>query len=263
MAVIQPKYQESLNERGQAQYDLQEAVARETSMRQRLEARTTDLARVREEKGLADAALLDARATLSSSSIPEVAELQQLKDELNAAKSEMQRFQKKVTVAAGDMEYMRNNYQKASSAAAEMSSELQTLKALKETLERKASDNAVEIHRIQASSEIKQHLQHISELEREKAELERELEKKTEELKSMLNGRRATRGTSVPRSPRMGTMSPGQSSRPMARVLSGVGSRGTSPGPGGPEGQFRGPGMFGDALFAPVPGSNRWGNHLS
>jgi chromosome segregation ATPase len=238
-------------------------MTRETSLRQKLDARTADLAKLREGKAFADAALLDARATLSSSSIPEVSELQQLKDELNAAKSETQRFQKKVNIAAGDMEYMRNNYQKVSSTAAEMRTELDTLRTLNETLTRKASANAVEIHRIQASSEIKQHLQHISELEREKAELERELEKKTEELRSMLNGRRAMRGTSVPRSPRMGTMSPGQSTRPIARVLSGMGSRGTSPAPGGAEGQFRGPGTFGDALFAPIPGSNRWGNHLS
>jgi hypothetical protein len=187
-----------------------------------------------------------------------------LKDELNAARYEAERFQKKISIAAGDMEYMRNNYQKASSAAAEMRTELDALKTLNETLSRKASANAVEIHRIQASSEIKQDIQRISELEGENAELERELEKRTEELKSVLNGRRPTRGSSVPKSPRMGsTMSPGQSSRPMARVMGGVGSRGTSPGPGGAEGQFRGPATFGDALFAPMPGSNRWGNHLN
>ena len=84
-------------------------MARETSLRQKLDARTADLAKLREGKALADAALLDARATLSSSSIPEDSELQQLKDELNAAKSETQRFQKKVNIAAGDMEDRKSN----------------------------------------------------------------------------------------------------------------------------------------------------------
>lgn len=185
-----------------------------------------------------------------------------MKNELNAARIETEKFQRRVTSAQQDMEYLRDNYQKASSTVVEMRTELDSLKTLNETLSRKASANAVEIHRIQNSSEINQHLQRIDELEREKAEMERELEKKTEELKSLLNGRRAMRGASVPRSPRMGTMSPGQNSRPMARVLSGVNSRGNSPAPGGAEG-FRGAAAFGDALFPSMQAGNRWGNHLS
>ena len=232
-------------------------------MRQKLDASTAELAKVREEKALVDAELVTARTALSTSSIPEAAELQKLKDELSTAKIETEKANKKIANAAHEMEYVRGNYQKASSAAAEMCNELNELKVLNATLTRKASDSAVEIHRIQASSEIKQHLQRISGLEGEKAECERELEKKTEELRTLLNGRRTTRGTSVPRSPRMGTMSPGQNSRPMARVLSGVGSRGNSPAPSGGEGVFRGPGTFGDALFAPMGGVNRWGHHLS
>jgi chromosome segregation ATPase len=236
-------------------------MARETSMRQKLDARTAELAKVREEKALVDTELAAARTALSSSSIPEVAELQELKDELRAARLDVEKAQKKIGNAQNDMEYMRNNYQKASSAAAEMRNDLDELKSQNAVLSRKASDNAVEIHRIQSKNEIRQYLQIISELEVEKAEVERELEKKSEELRTLLNGRRPTRGTSVPRSPRMGTMSPGQTSRPMARVL-GVGSRGNSPAPGNESG-FRGPGTFGDALFAPPGAANRWGNHLS
>lgn len=259
---IVPKYQEALNERGQAAHEIQESMARETSMRQKLDARTSELAKVREEKALVDTELAAARIALSSSFIPEVAELQKLKDELRAANLDLEKSQKKIASAQNDMEYMRNNYQKASSAAAEMRNELDELKAQNVVLARKASDSAVEIHRIQHSMDIKEYLQLISALETEKAEVERELEKKSEELRTLLNGRRPTRGTSVPRSPRMGTMSPGQSSRPMARVFGGVGSRGNSPAPGGTESGFRGPGTFGDALY-PSGVANRWANHLS
>ena len=260
---MQPKYQEALNDRGQAAHDNQESMAREKRMSQKLEARTAELAKAREQKDLVDTELAAARATLLNSSIPEIAELQKLKDELSAARADMEKTQKKITNAQGDMEYMRNNYQKASSAAAEMRNELDELTTQNALLTRKASDNAVEIHRIQSSSEIKQYLEMISELQAEKAAVERELEKKSEELRSLQNGRRATRGTSMPRSPRMGTMSPGQSSRPMARVLGGVGSRGNSPAPGGSESEYRGPGTFGEALFTPSGPPNRWGNHLS
>jgi chromosome segregation ATPase len=235
-------------------------------MRQKLEARTNELAKLREEKAIVDAELTMARAALSSSSVPEVAEFQKLKDELNAAKLENDKLQRRIASAQNDMDFMRTNYQKASTSAAEMRNELEELKASNAILARKASDNAVEIHRIQASSEIKQLSQRISELEGEKAECERELEKKSDELRTLLNGRRTTRGTSMPpRSPRMGTMSPGQSGRPMARVLSGMktGSRGNSPAPGGAESGFRGPGTFGDVLFAPMGGINRFGSHLN
>jgi chromosome segregation ATPase len=263
LETILPKYQEALNDRAQAAHDIQESMVRETSMRQKLDTRTAELAKVREEKALVDAELAAARAALSSSSIPEVAELQKSKDDLRAAGLELERAKKKIVSAENDMEYMRNNYQKASSAAAEMRNELDKIKAENLILQRKASDNAVEIHRLQSDSQLKQYLQLISELEVEKTEVERELEKKSEELRTLLNGRRTTRGTSVPRSPRMGTMSPGQSTRPISRVLGGMGSRGNSPAPVGNESGFRGPGTFGDALFAPGGGPSRWGNHLS
>ena len=156
---------------------------------------------------------------------------------------------------------MRKNYQTASSAASEMRIELEDLKTLNESLSRKASANTVEIHRIQASSNTKEYMEMIEAAKREKAMLEWQLEKRNGELQGLLNGRRPTRGSSVPKSPRMGTMSPGQS-RPMSRVLGGAGSRGTSPAPGGVEGQFRGPVTFGEPLF-PSQASSRFGTHLS
>jgi len=89
----------------------------------------------------------------------------------------------------------------------------------------------------------------------------KELEKKSDEIKAFLNGRRPTRGTSVPRSPRMGTMSPNVRERPIARVFgSGVGSRGNSPAPGDAHTPHRG--TFGEALYADK-GSGRWGNPLT
>jgi hypothetical protein len=77
--------------------------------------------------------------------------------------------------------------------------------------------------------------------------LEAEPEKKDAELKAILNGRTATRGTSVPRSPRIGSaMSPGP--RPISNRVSN---------PGLVRGNFGGP------LFQQGPlGTARWGNHL-
>lgn len=161
-----------------------------------------------------------------------------------------------------EMDYMRGHYQTASSAAADARSEIDELKEENGVLARKASNNALEIHKIQSSEEIKQLMDRIDELQASNVEMDRELERKNEELRTLMNGRRSTRGTSVPRSPRMGTMSPNVRERPISRVLgSGVGSRGNSPAPGdGPP--FRGAFGFGDVLF-PEKGAARWGNHLS
>lgn len=236
---------------------MKESVSREKTLLQRLEVRITELNKLREEKSACDAELSAARIALVSSAIPEVAEFNRMKDEVQMVRGENERLNKRLGNMQNELEYMRTNYQRASSAAGEAVSELKEVKDELSAARRKASANALQIHQYQASSEIRQHISRIEELEAQKAEAERELEKKSEELKALLNGRRTTRGTSVPRSPRMGTMSPG--SRPMARVLS-VGSRGNSPAPGdGPP--YRGT-FHGDALFTTAPGSSRWGNHL-
>jgi chromosome segregation ATPase len=247
---IQPKYQEALNDRGRFEHEMMESASREKILQQRLDLRLLELTKLREERIASDAELSAARASLSSSAIPQVAEINQMAANAQTARQENERLQKRIANMQNELEYMRTNYQQASSAAGEAVSEL-------DDAQRKASDNARRIHEFQASSEIKQHLARIAELEAGKAEAERELDKKSDELRALLNGRRTTRGTSVPRSPRMGTMSPG--SRPMVRVLS-VGSRGTSPAPGdGPP--YRGT-FASEALFTAAPGSGRWGNHL-
>jgi uncharacterized protein YukE len=255
---MQPKYQEALNDRGRFEHEMNEAVSREKTLQQRLDLRVIEVNKLRDEKALGDTELFAARTALSNSTIPEVAELNRMKDEVKTVRDENERLQKRLGNMQNELEYMRANYQQASSAAGEAVSELSELKSQLALSQRQASENAVRIHEYQASSEIKQHLGRIEELEAAKTELEKELEKKSEELRAILNGRRTTtRGTSVPRSPRMGTMSP--SSRPMARVLS-VGSRGNSPAPGdGPP--YRGA-FTGEALFTTAPGSSRWGHHL-
>jgi Skp family chaperone for outer membrane proteins len=197
-----------------------------------------------------------------------------LKEELAKEKSEKERLQKRLTNMQGDLEYMRNNYQNSSTLAAEHASENQALQTELAELREKLKRDMVRIHEIQKSREVEEYRRKVKALKEENAEMERELEKRQDELKAMLNGRRATRGTSVPRSPRMGTggtMSPGP--RPMGRAMQNIGmamaggnggSRGNSPVPG-ELGGFRGTGAFvGEALFQDnrTPGGVRWGNHL-
>ena len=135
-----------------------------------------------------------------------------------------------------------------------------------EKLRVKASENSVKIHEIQRSNEIASHVGTIRQLRAEKIGLEKELEKKAAELSALMNGRRPTRGTSVPRSPRMGgaVPSPGPA-RAMGRVLQmggvgGNGSRGNSPASGDlAAGRAY---NFGEILYGQPPTGSRFGNHL-
>jgi len=277
IASIQPKYQEALNDRGQFEHEFNMSSLRQANLRKELENKEAELIKLREQKATLQAELTDARTALSSSSIPEIVEMGKLKEELVKEKSEKERLEKRLKNMQSDLEYMRNNYQNSSTLAAEHASENRALQTELDKLREKDKRDMVRIHEIQRSNEVKECLRRVQTLKDEKSELERELEKKQEELRAVMNGRRATRGTSVPRSPRMGTggtMSPGP--RSMGRAMQmgnigmamagGNGSRGNSPVPG-ELGGFRGTGAFvGEALFqdnrAPGGIGSRWGNHL-
>ncbi|KAE8441525.1 hypothetical protein EG329_004871 [Mollisiaceae sp. DMI_Dod_QoI] len=255
IANIQPKYQEALNDRGHFEYELTQTLTREAETRRRMDAKDVEITKLKEKNASIALELSAARQALATSTIPEVAEMASMKEEVTKTKAENERLQKRLANMQNDLEYMRTNYQNSSSIAAESASELRDLKSEIAELQAKADANTVRIHEIQRDEEISAHLATIKRLKAEKEDIEREYEKKSEELKAMLNGRRATRGTSVPRSPRMGgagTMSPGPArniSRAFQMSAGGNGSRGNSPAPGGV--------LFGEPL-----GSARWRDHL-
>ena len=116
---------------------------------------------------------------------------------------------------------------------------------------RQASENKVRVAEIQRKYETDQLNERVDELEAQLKETQRDRDKTKEELKIKTNGRRETRGTSVPRSPHLGG-SGAMSPRPNFARTAG-GSRGASPAPGD---NFRDP-----PLFPPPPsklGSNAY-----
>ena len=201
---IQPKYQEALNDRGRFEHEITKTIAAQNKLTMERDTKDAELAHLRAEKAIVDAELAEARATLSSSSIPEIAEQSRLKEELAKANAEKQRLQKRISSMQNDYDYIRDIYQKSSSKAAEAANELREVRAEMELLREKADANIVRVHEIQRDNEIATYLQRLKQKTATIVELEREVDRKVEELKAVMNGRRATRGTSVPRSPRMG-----------------------------------------------------------
>ncbi|KAH6664409.1 hypothetical protein B0J14DRAFT_245299 [Halenospora varia] len=252
---IQPKYQEALNEQGYYESEITRSLAREQMLRKKLEDRIAEVTKFKESNQSLEAELATVRIELSSSTIPGVAQLNDLREDIRKAQEEKERQEKRYLIKANEFDYLQNLYQTTSNQGMETIRELGEVQKELEKYKEMADVTKIRIHEIYDKSENEQLIARIKELQAENEELDKELEKKTEELRVVTTGRRATRGTSVPRSPRMGqgTMSP--TPRPIGRVIGNIGgSRGNSPAPG--EMPLRS--QFGEALFQ----GSRFQNHL-
>ena len=219
-----------------AEKRLQEARVQITSLKERI----ADL----EQK------LADANTALTTSTAPEVVRSGEMAQELDQARLKIQSLEKKVTIAQNETQYSRQAYQDASNRTGELGQENAAMTREISDLRSRANDNIVKINSIQADNQRKEDHRIIEEQRSIIVDRERELERVREDLRVLRNGRRETRQSSVPRSPRMGVMSP--------RIGRGTGasSRGTSPAPG-------------EGAAAPIPGMNflnttqtngRWGH---
>ncbi|EDN96467.1 hypothetical protein SS1G_01393 [Sclerotinia sclerotiorum 1980 UF-70] len=249
---IQPKYQRALDEKARYEHENAQAVKRQSEYEKKLEIHDGAAAKLREENASLKNELAVAQNSLSTSAVPSIAELQKAKDDLRAAQAEIERLKKGQVSVEKRADYATSLYQESSQQAQEMRNQLTNLQSEREGLQKQASAARVEIQKINNDGIIQQQVDTINELKRELAERERMLESLTRQLESYTNGRRTTRGTSVPRSPRMSNMSP----RP--RVLgsmapgSNTASRGNSPAPG----------VFGGDLFQGGDAGRRFGAHL-
>lgn len=168
---------------------------------------------------------------------------------LHEAQAKVAVLEKRLENAHKDADYIRSLYQDAADTASGLKSENNQLRSQNEDLGKKASENFAQIHEIQERNTTKLYLEQITELKFQIKEREIELDRAREELRQLKNGRRETRQSSVPRSPRMGMMSP----RTISRAYGGPASRGASPAAGA--------GIEGMQFYGQQPGNGRW-DHL-
>lgn len=155
-------------------------------------------------------------------------------------------LEKRLQNAQQEAEYARTQYQTASSEASSKAHELRALQEEVSTLREEASSNRVRIHEIQAENTTHLVKRQVQEFEAQIHNRDMELARANDELRQLRNGRRETRGASVPRSPRMAMMSPRT-----GRTVSSAASRGTSPAP-----------MYDSAGFLTQPQGNARLRHL-
>ena len=254
-------------QRGKAEAERDEAVARAANVTSILEANKTEIANLKAEvaKLKEQTTRLEARNPQSFSGSGEAVANQtgqQQPSEGQEAQAKIDSLEKKLANKEKELEYTRGVYQSGAQSAVEMQAENAELQARVSELEKKASETLVQVHRTQATSRTREFQRMLEERVNIVREREREIERLREELRAAKNGRRETRQTSVPRSPRLGMMSP----RTVGRgggVVGGPASRGTSPAPhtafeavvaGGQAG------VVGMQFFNPQQGNGRWGH---
>ncbi|KAL6699936.1 hypothetical protein J3F84DRAFT_195962 [Trichoderma pleuroticola] len=166
---------------------------------------------------------------------------------LHDTQSKASLLEKRLENAHKDADYIRNLYQDAASTASGLKSENNQLRSQNEELAKRASENSVKIHEIQERDTVNMFVAQVAELKLQLQQRERELDLANDELRQLKNGRRETRQSSVPRSPRMGMLSP------LTRAYGGPGSRGASPALGA--------GIEGMQLYGQQPRNSRY-DHL-
>ncbi|KAI0157818.1 hypothetical protein GGR57DRAFT_461047 [Xylariaceae sp. FL1272] len=253
--TIQRRYMEALEERGNFEAACKAAKKEASHFSASLDSARGEIASLKETRAELKKKLAEANATLVSSSNPEVSRTAGLENELAAAKAQIASLEKKVTIAEVERDQIRTTYNQATQRAMETSAENRAYDQQVKNLQRKADETITEANTIQSTDNSRELQRLCAEKSVSIRQLELENNRLKEELRVARNGRRETRQSSVPRSPRMAAlgMSPRNGRGPSAMGPSS--SRGTSPA--APENASSGNGQ--SALFNQTPsGANRF-----
>lgn len=220
----------ALKDRGIFEDDYNKAKEETRIINASLESSRKEAAELKEKNAELQKQLATANESLLNSTNPELAKMAQLEKSLEEAKAEIQKIEKRATMAKNDMEYAKTAYQNASQRAGELGVENRTLETQIEQLRRKADENIVKINEINNARQIEELLRLLNEQKTIVHDRDTELGRVKEELRQLKENRRGTRQNSVPRSPRLSAFnSPRNGSSRV--VKGGSSSRGTSPAP--------------------------------
>ncbi|KID84282.1 Chromo domain-like protein [Metarhizium guizhouense ARSEF 977] len=210
----------------------------------------------RAQKKIADLEATVARLTADPSHPDEPSPLSKTQTLLQESLEKIAMLEKRLENAHKDADYARSLYQDATATSSALRGENADLSEQVAELSKKTPETLGKVHEIQADATIKTYLHQIQGLRTQLRERELELDYTKEELRTLRNGRRETRQVSVPRSPRMGVMSP-RTGRATYGSAGGSTSRGTSPAPTNVEGA----GVLAGMQFLGQPANGRW-QHL-
>lgn len=208
MTTIQPAYHALLGERSSLQATHNAVLTKLDTLTGRVEAFDTERATWAAEKAVLKSELDTARKLAAASTVPDIALLLTTQAANETLTASMTVLERRFANLQKDFDFTREAYQLASGSATSLTAELADLQSQTADLQRRADGNALRVAEIQRDAEMTAYQDKIEQLQAVVKDREMELDRKLEELRLKTVGRRETRGTSVPRSPRLGGGSP-------------------------------------------------------
>lgn len=241
---LQPKYIEAIRDRCIFEERMNAEIDRRTVFQQQYEASQVEKQALKAKVEELSAAA--AFKPIVAPTTPHGVRIAKLETDLDEANAKYEAATKKLQSLTTDVEYVRAAYQSASSSASELLAENNDLKTQNKALAFKADGEIARIHEINNRGQTRDFQQLLGDKNATITQLEHDLDRMQKENRILRNGRRETRQSSVPRSPRLSMMSPRTRGGPNG---GGAGSRGTSPAAG-----FDGGSSSTSGSVGPVPG---------
>jgi len=181
------------------------------------ESRDNTIVTLKDEIRILNKDISSARSLLAASNIPDIATLEGLRMERDAAEEKARKANKRADDAEGLVGYLQEQHAKAGERVLELDQQNEEFRTRLQKVEKTASGEVTKAREMTLQSQAKMLYAENERLKRVVSERERLLQKKEEELKQ----RRipiSTRAGSVPRSPRIGPASRAGSPAPDRRV---------------------------------------------
>ncbi|GAT27763.1 HDA1 complex subunit [Aspergillus luchuensis] len=169
---------------------------------QRVEKQKEELMKLKDERTQLRHELEEARESLKAGG-GSAAELESAREDIRRLTKDNASLERKAEYEARQAEYTREQYQTASTVAAQSGNELRQLRSENETLKRKVEGDAAHLRELNTKNDEARHLARVLELEATLTSREDLLRRKEEELREIRKNRPSTRSTSTqPRSPK-------------------------------------------------------------
>ncbi|PUU80148.1 hypothetical protein B9Z19DRAFT_1100455 [Tuber borchii] len=169
---------------------LAKALSKAEAREKRLDS---ELSKLRDDLKQANLAMQRAKADLSSATDP-LPTIGQLRDENEQLQKKLESMDRREKAKEAEFEFLREQYQNATSSGVELRKDLDQVKADNALLQRRAADTVIELHKSHASSQLDNYKNQVAILQAKLLERETRLAR----MEGRANETPATRGRAVP-----------------------------------------------------------------
>lgn len=200
LSTLQHRYESRTEELHKTRHERDQALETNAKSEQRFQRQRVEIDKLKEERTTLTTDLKDARETVKSGG-GSASELEIAREEIRTLRSSNASLEKTVQYEKSQSEYTRQQYQNASTAAAQSGMETRQLQEENEELKRKIASEASKLKELKLKSDEKKHLNHIEELKLALTSREKLLKKREEDLRDLMKNRPFRRASSTtPRS---------------------------------------------------------------